>query len=617
MAESSCNRLASNGMDQEIEAQAKEFLAFLEQCSQHTRASATADITLCLAQLRIFLERIQPIIESAATDASIDTATSGVVRVEGVILDASTLYHTLEPLLSRLCGNPVALANEAIADLIAKSVLKYSKLTADLWNDGWSTHGRGRQASEMETFKARLQLKWRVARMRDMFQIPRRWCPSELKRNDFGKEHAVGYVDRNVETRGRSKDQSKGVFEDLFQVTEQEIRQQRLEETIGNLSKTLRDFEDIVLSLSEPLMETDLLSMVQWNRQLSGLYAPLVSKPTTTALTERIIDVAYTIKTRLIHVNGTSSLSPPVLLDNAFVEQVMLLSGNYGPTLQSLRGHRALLRLSNVSSIARQRHVVQLVDSVIVASVQHPEFSLSREDILAGHLSSPSSLFSIMSSNRHLAESQELVQPVLEDLARVAGEISDWRFVRICILLTEWVLSRRQHYRHHQEDMDVDHTNFVGSDLRAAPDTDTSTAIFFSIMVSSACSLLENHPTKSSTSNLSNKDHTQSGEMSQWMSAQKSYIFCSAGPHQLPVRRSLVFLIGMAIAQRNNFLVQKIRNHFEALEKPQQYQGLSDVANPLTLFIAGLVLAFGPESSLETAVHETLGKMLREIQKTE
>ncbi|KAK3843982.1 MAG: hypothetical protein J3R72DRAFT_439515 [Linnemannia gamsii] len=543
-------------MDQEIEAQAKEFLAFLEQCSQQSRAKATSEINSCQSHLTTFLTNIQPLIESwpETNDPAIESKT----------VHASEMYPTLGPLLEHLCRNPVILASSptvdsesggSLAELVAKSVIRFSSRNDSRSNGSSATAGVGSSTRSTMTRMApapSAEQLWRAARMRDMFRAQ----PKQQKQLDrHGKKttRAGGSNhDRIFSVPNGSRKVEKDLFQELFKVSDKEMKDRETELTLETMANNLKTLQDQVVDTE--LTEVAWNSLVEWNRQLSGLCAPLVSTTSAAKLLEGIIRTTY-----LLYSKYPQSISRGMhlqLLDSSFVESLMLLKCGVAMPA-ALKEVRTLAQFLFASSLARQGFLVQLIDAVIQECGHLSDFYQSQHQITQ-HFESSHFLASALS--RQLLEDQHrhLIEKLLGGSAELVGEVDDWRIVRIWILLVGWILKRLGSVKSLRT-------------LLLEPDTSTldqDTDLW--AMISSACRIVNSshsRPTGSRGSRLSVSAAVLS-EISSLMEIQCRYIFETAPPQEMALRRRMVFLVGSTVAMNNGLLTTLIHSHILSLDKP-------------------------------------------------
>ncbi|KAF9175902.1 hypothetical protein BGX21_010703 [Mortierella sp. AD011] len=487
---------------------------------------------------------------------------------------APELYPTLGVLLTRLCVNPVVLASDSIANLVAQSVSKYSMQTNHYSQSSWN--------------RLSAERAWCTRRLRGMLQNSQ-YAPLRTSQ----KQHIQDLEMRTSDTRG---------FAELFGVSKAEMKQQRFAQTTEALSQCLNNLVCVVSTTR--LTGVSLAFMIAWSRQLSGLCAPLVSYPAAAVLVRDVIDLAYSLKTR---ADSTLAINPSIeVLDSAFVEQTLLCSRDGDLKNKILLEDSQVLRFCNVSSLARQRYLIHLTDKIMKASAEQPGFVLDRGEVFSKFIAS-SQLVSTLA--RGLKETNgeytDLVHSTLEDIAALAGEIPDWRFIRICTLLIEWILTRGRRGEPSREN------DSLGSDCRSGLyDFDNVPLTPFEAMVSASCCLLQNHAHGFSTRPSSLE------ELDRLAIAQRDYIYCFAGPDRLILRKRLAFLVSMVIAQHNEFLIRHIRCHFESLDMGRLRQGQDNefVADKnLVAFIADLILTDDSEQWGSSVLHEQLTGLLQEL----
>ncbi|OAQ36300.1 hypothetical protein K457DRAFT_132274 [Linnemannia elongata AG-77] len=578
-------------MDQEIEAQAKEFLAFLEQCRQQPRAKATSELNASLSHLHTFLTSIQPLIEPwpITNDPTIDSMTAY----------ASELYPTLGLLLEMLCRNPVVTASgssRGLAEVVAQSVIKFSARTG-----GSAAVGAGSKSAMTGSPSA--EQSWRVARMRDMFRAQQQQDGlGRKKRNCTGGSSSrhLPYSEQN-----RSMETKSDPFQDIFKVSDKELKEREMEQTLITMAGNLKTLQDQVAKTE--LTDTTWSSLIIWNRQLSELCAPLALTLSATELLEGIVGTAYILYSK--RPLGASGLVPLRLIDSSFVESLMKQQSD-ATVFSVLKDHQALAQLLVISPLARQCCLVQLIDGVVQDCAHALDVYQSRHQIKQRHFESSQFLRSALS--RHLPKDQhhQLVERILEDSAEVAGEIDDWRIVRIWILLIEWVLTRLGS----RESM---HALPLESD---ASSLDPSADLF--AVISTACSIVncrESELNGADGSRASLNAATVS-EIDTLLKIQGRYVFESAPPQEMALRRRMVFLIGSAVASSNGLLTSLILQHIRSLDKvdPHLKQELSAPSQVTTTLLNLLSLLVYGElgSACFLTIDQPFLALLRELQAT-
>ncbi|KAG0366996.1 hypothetical protein BGX24_003448 [Mortierella sp. AD032] len=464
------------------------------------------------------------------------------------------MYPTLGPLLEHLCRNPVVMASSptadfesggSLAELVAQSVIRFSS-RIDSRSNGSSTMTRMAPAPSAEQL-------WRAARMRDMFRAQ----PKQQKQLDrHGKKttRAGGSNrDRLFSVPNGSRKVEKDLFQELFKVSDKEMKDKETELMLDTMANNLKTLQDQVVDTE--LTEVAWSSLVEWNRQLSGLCAPLVSTTSAAKLLEGIIRTTY-----LLYSKYPQSISRGMhlqLLDSSFVESLMLVQCGVAVPA-ALKEVRTLAQFLFASPLARQGFLVQLIDTVIQECRHLSDFYQSQHQITQQHFEPSHFLASALS--RQLLEDQHrhLIEKLLEGSAELVGEVNDWRIVRIWILLVGWILKR---------------LGSVKSPRTLLLEPDTSTLDQDSdlwAMISSACRIVNSShskPTGSRGSRLSVSAAVLS-EISNLMEIQCRYIFETAPPQEMALRRRMVFLVGSTVAMNNGLLTTLIHSHILSLDKP-------------------------------------------------
>lgn len=197
------------------------------------RAKATSELNASLSHLHTFLTTIQPLIEPwpITNDPTIDSMT----------VHASELYPTLGLLLEMLCRNPVVIASacsRGLADVVAQSVIKFSARTS-----GAAAVGAGLKSAMTDSPSA--EQLWRAARMRDMFRAQQQQQDglSRKKRNCAGGSNSrqLPHTEQNgsIETKNDS-------FQDMFKVSDKELKEKELEQTLETMAGNLKTLQDQV-----------------------------------------------------------------------------------------------------------------------------------------------------------------------------------------------------------------------------------------------------------------------------------------------------------------------------------------------------------------------------------
>ncbi|KAF9118625.1 hypothetical protein BGW39_001009 [Mortierella sp. 14UC] len=478
---------------------------------------------------------------------------------------ASELYPTLGPLLELLCRNPVVMAASSarvsgsdglLAELVAQSVIKFS--TRSSGGTGSSRNatavGIGSSKSLVMTRMAQgpsTEQSWRAARMRDMFRAQQN---QKLRQDKYGKK-TTRAGDSNWERaspiQNGPKKADKDIFQDLFKVLDKEMKEKETELTLETMVDNLTSLQDQVADTE--LTEVAWNSLVVWNRQLSGLCAPLASAPNAADLIEGIIRTTYLLYSK--RPQSTFKAMSLQLLDSSFVQSLMLSDSavsaafKEGPTLA---------QLLFVSPLARQGFLVQLIGTIIQDCGYLSDFYQSRQQIIQRHFESSQFLASAVSGQLSEDQHRHLIERLLEDSAELAGEIDDWRVVRIWTLFIEWILRR---------------LGTIGL-LRTLPSEPDSSAMDQDAdlwaIISSACRIVNISHLKStgSTRLRLSVNSAVLSEISNLLEIQSRYVFETAPPQEMALRRRMVFLVGSAVAMSNRILTSLIYQHILLLDKP-------------------------------------------------
>lgn len=230
------------------------FLFFSCKCS---RAKATSELNASLSHLHAFLTSIQPLIEPwpVTNDPTIDSMTAY----------ASELYPTLGLLLEMLCRNPVVTASgssRGLAEVVAQSVIKFSARTG-----GSAAVGAGSKSAM--TVSPSAERSWRVARMRDMFRAQQQQDGlGRKKRNCTGGSSSrhLPYSEQN-----RLMETKSDPFQDIFKVSDKELKEREMEQTLMTMAGNLKTLQDQVAKTEltdtawSSLVRTSIRACVKWN----------------------------------------------------------------------------------------------------------------------------------------------------------------------------------------------------------------------------------------------------------------------------------------------------------------------------------------------------------------
>ncbi|KAF9913190.1 hypothetical protein EC991_003650 [Linnemannia zychae] len=349
-----------------------------------------------------------------------------------------------------------------------------------------------------------------------------------------------------------SKKADRDLFQDLFEVSDKEMNEKKVELTLEIMADNLKSLRDQVVQTE--LSEVAWSSLVTWNRQLSGLCAPLASTSSAAELVEGIIETAHLLYSKRPQRTSVASLQ---LLDSSFVELLVMRQSDFAVSA-ALKESRTLAQLLLVSSLARQGFLVQSIDAVIQDCGCLSEFYQGRHQIVQQYFESSQFLASAVSG--HLSEDQhrDLIERLLEKSAELAGEIDDWRVVRIWTLLIEWILRRLG---------SVESVRIRSSE----PDTSIlDQEVDLWEVISSASRIVNSSHLKttgSTKSRLSVNDAVFS-EINYLLEIQSRYTFDNAPPQEIALRRRMVFLVGTAVLMSNGILTCLIYQHILLLDEP-------------------------------------------------
>ncbi|KAG0207414.1 hypothetical protein BGX33_006829 [Mortierella sp. NVP41] len=174
------------------------------------------------------------------------------------------------------------------------------------------------------------------------------------------------------------------------------------------------------------------------------------------------------------------------------------------------------------------------------------------------HFDSSHFLTSALSAHVQDGQHCDLVERLLEDSAEFAGEIDDWRIVRIWTLFVEWILTPLG-----SEGARARDTLEIDADM-SAMDRDMD----LGAMVLSARRIVNNRDLKRAASrgvHFSDSSAVLS-EINHLLEIQKRYVFESAPPREMALRRRLAFLIASAVISSNGLLVSLIHQYFLSLD---------------------------------------------------
>ncbi|KAF9097640.1 hypothetical protein BGX29_008002 [Mortierella sp. GBA35] len=482
---------------------------------------------------------------------------------------AAELYPTVGPLLVQLCRNPVVMASEPLADLVVQAVFRFSSKSGAKGAASASARSAGKStAKSIARMAPSAEQSWRAAR----------------QQGRHGKSiAAAGSNQQRAYSGPNGSRKARDPFQDLFLVSDKEMKGREVELTLETMADTLKTLQGQVLNTE--LTEAAWISLVTWNRELSELCAPLMSTSNAEELVGGIIRTAYLLHSERPRVMSRASY--PLLMDSSFVELLMALrDGVTMPTV--FRDSRTLAQLLVVAPLARQSCLIQLIDTIIQDCRRLPDFFQSRRQISRQHFDSSHFLTSALSAHVQNGQHCDLVERLLEDSAELAGEIDDWRIVRIWTLFVEWILTPLG-----SEGARARDTLEIDADM-SAMDRDMD----LGAMVLSACRIVNDRDFKRAASrgvHFSDSSAVLS-EINHLLEIQKRYVFESAPPREMALRRRLAFLIASAVISSNGLLVSLIHQYFLSLDvsnrdkqDPTTPSEESTLLNLLSMLLSGQV----------------------------
>ncbi|KAF9132388.1 hypothetical protein BGX30_012683 [Mortierella sp. GBA39] len=557
-----------------------------------SRAKATSELNASLSHLHTFLTTIQPLIElwPITNDPTIDSMT----------VHASELYPTLGLLLEMLCRNPVVIASvssRGLADVVAQSVITFSARTG-----GHAAVGAGSKGAM--TVSPSAEQSWRAARMRDMFRA------QQQQQDGLGKRKrncAGGSSNRHIphSEQNGSIETKSDPFQDMFKVSDKELKEREMGQTLETMAGNLKILQDQVAKTE--LTETAWSSLVTWNRQLSELCVPLVSTPSATELLEDIIRTAYVLYSK--RPQGASGPVLMCLVDSSFIESLMMQQSD-ATVFAVLKDRQTLAQLLVVSPLARKSCLVQLIDGVVQDCALAPNIYQSRYQITQRHFESSQLLSSALSGQVPKGQHRQLVEKILEDSAEVAGEIDDWRIVRIWILLIEWILTRLGSGESmHNLPLEFD-ASFLDQDA------DLCAVISSASRIVNCC----DSELKGAPSSRVSVNAVAVSEIDTLLKIQDRYVFETAPPQEMALRRRMVFLIGSAVASSKGLLTSLILQHILSLDKAdlhlRQEPSVSSQDTTTLLNLLSLLMYGELGSANSSTIDQPFLALLRELHAT-
>lgn len=172
---------------------------------------------------------------------------------------------------------------------------------------------------------------------------------------------------------------------------------------------------------------------------------------------------------------------------------------------------------------------------------------------------------------------------LLEDMTEWLGEIPDWRLVRIGTAMVVWLIEK-QSGATAKRPIEDSWTNYDPIQLDK--------------LLLSATAVVEQARQM--------VDHLPEKELEAFSRAQSSYVYGGGDSAHLPMRRRLAFMVGMAIAQRDAFLIRCVRIY---LSDPQE---VSPFGEAILAFVSRLFLGNDNASQLNS-IAEQIQECIRRL----
>lgn len=253
-----------------------------------------------------------------------------------------------------------------------------------------------------------------------------------------------------------------------------------------------------------------------------------------------------------------------------------------------------------IAPLARCRNLLLIMDETLAACRQQQDFYSSPTTIVQQHFEKSGFL---TVSSAHFRKNRSFMHRLLQDIAALSGEIDDWRLVRIWILLIGWIIRqagpRDTNFDRLKPD---DNASFMATDS-----SEDSLELLISRMV--------HFEQKSSHAS---SDATFEGDVREVLQAQSHYIYCSADPEQLLLRKRLAFLLGAACIRGGNLIVRMICDSFDSAERLSRQTTEPSISSMVPQSATALLLV-GTSVTMESdalldAMSERIGACLRELQ---
>ncbi|KAF9272830.1 hypothetical protein BGZ68_002052 [Mortierella alpina] len=253
-----------------------------------------------------------------------------------------------------------------------------------------------------------------------------------------------------------------------------------------------------------------------------------------------------------------------------------------------------------MAPLARRRNLLLIMDETLAACRQQPDFYSSPKTIVQQHFEK-SGFLTI--SSAQFRKNRSFMHRLLQDIAALSGEIDDWRLVRIWILLIEWILRQAG-----PRDTNFDRLKLeYNASFMATDSSEDSLELLIARMAHFEQKLSH-----------ASSDASSERDVREVLRAQSNYIYCSADPEQLPLRKRLAFLLGAACIRGSNLIVRMICDSFDAAKRVSRQTTEPSMSSTVSQSATAILLA-GTSVTMESdalldAMSERIGACLRELQ---
>lgn len=232
--------------------------------------------------------------------------------------------------------------------------------------------------------------------------------------------------------------------------------------------------------------------------------------------------------------------------------------------------------------------MAQLLDTITKSSAAEPDFFLSLKDLSVDYFERSRLLRSATALTNHnlgVGASRPGIGSLLEDITGWLGETPDWRLMRIGTAMVAWMIYKYPHAMTKEPATGDVWTNHSTTQLDE--------------MLVSATAVVEQARQM--------VDQILVKELEGLSQAQSSYIYSGGDSAHLAMRRRLAFMVSMAIAQQDNFLVRCVRIYLSDLQE------VSPNGEPILGFMSRLFLGNDNAGQLSSAA-EQIQECLRRLQ---